>query len=161
VNSLAEQCKRTNEVHTFDKLQASQHQLEGSIANFFLGNWPAAITLAGAAEEILPPNEANADIITIAKGRALTNYNRSERDIVGLLNEQKNWLKHHNTSHSETQDFAQENALCMILRALSRLQAHLAPFEPNEHISENIMAFECWFRTHYQDWLSGASTGLE
>lgn len=157
MKQLAQNCTRTSVARTYTKLDAAQHQLEGAIANFFLGNWPSAITLAGAAEEAIPAHEKYPDLIKVAKSLGPSKYGKTEKEILQLFNEQRNWLKHNGTNHAENMEFFQENALTMIIRALSRLQAHYAPFEPNEYISDGIAVFELWVRNHYADWYSNIS----
>ncbi len=154
MKELAQNCSRAHDAKMYSKLQAAQHQLEGAIASFFLGNWPAAITLAGAAEEAIPPHEKFQDFIQIAKSLGPSKHGKSEKEIIQLFNEQRNWLKHNSNGHPESMEFFQENALTMIMRALTRLQARYAPFEPNEHISESIAVFELWVRDHYTDWIN-------
>jgi hypothetical protein len=147
-------CTRTGETQSYNKLQAAQHQIEGAIANFFLGNWPSTITLAGAAEDILPPNDQFDDLFTIARKFGPEKFGKSEKEIADLLNGKRNWLKHNNVNHDQDLVFAQEDALSMLIRAVTRLQAHLAPFEPGEQISEHIAEFEFWCRKHYADWIN-------
>lgn len=156
MKELARLCKRTEETVVFDKLSAAQHQIEGAIANLFLGNWPAAITLAGAAEEILPSHSTNVDFFTFVKKRAAEDNNRSEKEIADILNEQRNWLKHDqigNPNFKATQTFSQGEAVSVIVRACSRLYAHLHPMATDEVLSENIWIFESWLRLNYADWL--------
>ena len=153
---LARVCKRTDTVQEYDQIQAAQHQLEGAIANLFMGNWPAAITLAGAAEDILPPHDSNIDFFSFIKVRAATDHGRSEKQIADMLNELRNWLKHDQTKRSNykaVQEITQADAIVMILRAHSRFYSHHAPVEKNEILSENLEVFTTWFRANYSDWL--------
>ena len=149
MRDLAASCARTQVVKTHDKLSAAQHQLEAAIADLFVGNWPSAITLAGAAEDILPPHEARPDLFTVAKGLSGKRFNESPKEIVEVLNEKRNWLKHDQSRDlKDTQTFTQEDAVIMILRASTRFDAH-----NNGVQSENLAIFREWFRTHYGDWL--------
>jgi hypothetical protein len=148
-----------------DKIQAAQHQLEGAIANLFLGNWPAAITLAGAAEEILPSHEIHGDLFTVARKNGPKRHDRSEGEIADILNELRNWLKHHQTGEKENfkthQEIRQEDAVIMVLRAYTRFCAYHAPIGQNEILSEHIGVFETWFRKNYADWLLPKNSEME
>ncbi len=130
----------------YDKLQAAQHQLEGAIANLFLGNWPAAITLAGAAEDILPIVEGRSDAFKLLQLSFSLSYNLNESEINAKLNEKRNWLKHKTENLSKTQNFTQADAIVMIIRALSRYSAHEDPPQKGEVINEAMSVFWHWYK---------------
>jgi hypothetical protein len=156
VIELAKNCPRTSASKKISKIQAAQHQLEGAIANLFLGNWSAAITLAGAAEDILPNHQDYGDLFTVAKTNGPARHGRSEKEIAELLNEVRNWLKHHQMGSKEFKadiEVTQIDAVVMVLRAYTRFCAHHAPIEKNEILSEHLGIFENWFRENYADWL--------
>jgi hypothetical protein len=145
---LAQSCDRTNASVELTKTEAAQQQLEGAIANLFLGNWACAITLAGAAEIMLYEVNENVDLFKTAKAIAPEHFNINETQLVNLLNERRDWLKHRQPEKANSMEFRQEDAIVMILRAYTRLYAvtHAA--------SENMDTFETWFREKYPDWLS-------
>jgi len=151
---LASECRRTSDARQYSKLDAAQHQLEAAIAKLFLGNWPAAITLAGAAEDVLPPKSDKADLFSVAKTLGEARHGKTPKEIADLLNETRNWLKHdqQNTT-SPIQDITQEDAVIMVLRAATRFGAHHAPLEPEEALCEALVVFRQWFTTQYRDWL--------
>ncbi len=65
MTTLATICSRSDEIQSYDPLTAAQHQIEGAIHNLFIGNWVSAITLAQAAEGILPPHSLYPDIMKL------------------------------------------------------------------------------------------------
>jgi hypothetical protein len=152
---LASNCKRTNSKRSYDQISASQHQLEGAIANLFLGNWPAAITLAGAAEDILPPHEKYRDMMSVLPEVAI-NHKTKTKDLADIMNEKRNWLKHDKSKDpkaQQQQEFSQEDAVIMIYRALTRFAAHHMPITSNEILSEHIAVFHNWMAMNYNEYL--------
>ena len=157
MKDLAAACKRTSEVKKYNKMSAAQHQLEGAIANLFVGNWPAAITLAGAAEGILPAHDQHEDLFSLATKKGPEVFGYSSREISDKLNELRDWLKHHqksNPAFTVEQEISQDDVVSIVMRAYTRFYAHNLPVEPNEALSEHLLVFENWFRTNYADWLS-------
>ncbi|MGB8313336.1 MAG: hypothetical protein WCE69_02505 [Aestuariivirga sp.] len=148
---LAENCLRTDITRTMNKVEAAQQQMEGAIANLLLGNWACAITLAGAAEDVLPkPTEEN-DLFCTAQKVGSQKHSVTPQKIVSMFNEKRNWLKHDQSDNHHfkaTQDFSQEDAVIMVLRAYTRF---LAIAKSN---SEHVAVFEDWFRKHYSDYLN-------
>ena len=153
MKELAKYCARTEIKLTITKLQAAQNQLEGAIANLFLGNWPAAITLAGAVEDSLPTIDAQSDFYTEAKKSGADVFKKTEKNISDEMNELRNWLKHDKTEI--TKEITQQDVLVMVLRAYSRFRAHHEPIEPDAVLSESFGVFEHWLSKNYPDWISG------
>ena len=156
MRELANTCKRTDVGKEYDKMLAAQHQLEGAITNLFLGNWPAAITLAGAAEGILPVHEKYDDLFSTATKRGPQVFGHSSKEIADKLNELRDWLKHHqsdNPNRSDKQIITQDDAVSVVMRAYTRFCAHNQPVGLNESLSEHLFVFENWFRKNYPDWL--------
>ena len=152
---LASNCPRIDSKRPYDQVSASQHQLEGAIANLFLGNWLAAITLAGAAEDILPPHEKFRDMMSILPDVA-SNHQSNTKVLADIMNEKRNWLKHDKSKDpnaQKLQEFSQEDAVIMILRALTRFAAHHMPIAPNEILSEHIAVFHKWLAENYSEYL--------
>jgi hypothetical protein len=150
VIEFAGNCKRTDVVKQYDKLRAAQHQLEGAIASLFLGNWPAAITLAGAAEEILPLRESKPDFLSTLQASFSSREGLTESEVNSMLNEKRNWLKHKTESLSTSQGFSQADAVFMILRALSRYSAYEEPPKNGEVINQAMSVFYDWFTAQYR-----------
>ena len=154
MKELASKCLRTNLRRNYDQVSASQHQLEGAISNLFLGNWLAAMTLAGAAEDILPQPEQYPDMMS-ALSEVAASQNTTKKILVDVMNEKRNWLKHDKSNDpkaSQLQEFTQEDAVIMILRAFTRFAAHHMPIEPNEILSEQIFEFQKWLNIHYPEY---------
>ena len=164
MNNLAENCELVDKPRSMTKLDAAYHQLEGAIVSLFLGNWAASITLAAAAEGILPPKTGVDDLFQTAKKYGPAMYQKTETEIGDLLNEKKHWLKHHQTSrpdYKSSQDICQVDAVVMVVRALTRLNAHEMPIGANEILSERILEFQKWFKQNFPDWLSSSGSKAE
>ncbi len=145
-------------------MSAAQHQLEGAIANLFSGNWPAAITLAGAAEGVLPQHEKHDDIYSMATKMGPEIFGHSSKEISDKLNELRDWLKHHqkdNPNFRTNQTISQNDVVSIVMRAYTRFRAHNLPIEQNEALSEHLLVFENWFRENYLDWLSDTKERTE
>ena len=121
MKQLANQCARTDELVTFSKFEVAQHQLDAAIYNLFLGNWPASITLAGAAEETLPHLVDKDGLYAFLKKRVALNESLDADGVGKKLNELRNWSKHFNALTNADQQFSQIDAISIILRAHSRL----------------------------------------
>ena len=155
MKQLAAACSKTTAARSYDQLTVAQHQLEGAIANLFLGNWPTAITLAGAAEEILPEHQTYKSLIEVAKADFAKKHNMKSNEIANIMNKQRNWLKHDKSSDPNAEsnmDFSQEDAIIMIVRALTKLKAHHAPFDENEALSGHVLVFEDWCKSNYPEY---------
>ncbi len=147
MKELAQECIRNEKISHLDKKDAAQQQLEGAIFSLFMNNWASAITLAGAAEGIIPKTKG--DFIDIVKNSSSSVFGLSESEIVDFFNSRRNWLKHHQSDHPDfrdTMDFKQEHAVLMIFRAVSKF--YLA----YKTTSLNIQHFNAWFSEHYPDW---------
>jgi hypothetical protein len=147
VKELAHECIRNEKTSNLDKKDAAQQQLEGAIFSLFMDNWASAITLAGAAEGILP--NVKGDFIDIVKNSSSSVFGLSESQTVDFFNERRNWLKHHQIDHKEfrnTMDFKQEHAVLMIFRATSKFVLAYRTLSPN------MQHFHTWFSENYPDW---------
>ena len=161
---LAAICIQSDETKSYDPLTAAQHQLEGAIHNLFIGNWVSAITLAQAAEGILPQHPVYPDIMKL-KPEVAAKLGVSEKAISDTMNKKAKWLRHDMSSDPNAMkkiEISQLDAAIMILRAFTRFAAHHMPIAPNEILSEQIFEFQKWLRTHYPDYsvlsLSGPNT---
>ena len=148
---LAKNCSRTNDAINLSKFDAAQQQLEGAIQNLFLGNWACAVTLACAAEEMLPSLGNDSDLFSIGRRLGVANHSKTESEVSDMFNDLRNWLKHLTPEKPATYEMYQWHAVEAIVRAHSRLSAHQMPFEPNEVLSEHSFIFENWFRQHYSE----------
>ncbi|MEP6828027.1 MAG: hypothetical protein ABJA10_08120, partial [Aestuariivirga sp.] len=154
MKALAANCSKSATIKKYDQLSVAQHQLEGAIANLFLGNWPSAITLAGAAEEVLPEHANFKDLMSIAKDDVAKQHGVTSKQISDIMNKKRNWLKHDKSNDPNSEmivDFSQEDAIIMIIRALTKVMAHHAPFAKDEVLSEHILVFDDWCKRNYPE----------
>jgi hypothetical protein len=161
---LAKLCNRTDESVTLTKLEAAQEQLEGAIHCLFTGNWACAVTLAGAAEGILPETGKCDDLFSVGRRLAVDDHGMNEKDYVAMYNQLLYWLKHNEknkSDHKVNYSIGQQDAVQLVLRAYSRFCAHQSPLQANEAHSEITGLFEQWFRQNYSDWLKPGATDLE
>ena len=145
---LAKNCSRTTESRTLSKVEAAQQQLEGAIANLFLGNWACAITLAGAAEDMLPAVEGKKDLYGVAKLIGSNHFQMTNGEMREFLNEQLVWLKHKTIDKPTTMKFQQDDAIIMIIRALTRLKTTI------EKTSPNMDLFVEWISKEYPNYMT-------
>lgn len=148
MNELAKNCSRTTEAQTLSKVDAAQQQLEGAIANLFLGNWACAITLAGAAEDMLPAVEGKEDLYRVAKSIGSNHFQMNDGEMRILLNDQLVWLKHKTVDKPKLMAFQQDDAIIMIIRAYTRLQTTI------EKTSPNMDLFVEWISKEYPSYMT-------
>ncbi len=154
MTTLANNCGRSDESKTYDPLLAAQHQLEGAIHNLFIGNWVSAITLAQAAEGILPQHSLYPDFMKL-KGDVAAKLGTTEKVISDTMNKKAKWLRHDKSSDPNAAkdiQITQLDATIMILRAFTRFAAHHMPIAPNEILSEQIFEFQKWLKLNYPDY---------
>ena len=150
MDQLAKSCSRTNEKQKLNKISAAQQQLEGSIAEMFLGNWACSITLAGAAEGMLPEPLEKKDVFAVSRDHAVSELKLSQKDAVTQLNDKRDWLKHtQSNAPRPSLEIDQLDALIMIFRAYSRFVI------ATEAKSNMITIFENWAQQHYPEWVQG------
>lgn len=161
---LAKACKRTDVPVTLTKLDAAQQQLEGAIQQLFFGNWACAVTLAGAAEGILPETGKCDDIFSVARHLAVEDHGRKEKEFSTNANKLVHWLKHNQKdkpNFAPTYSIEQEDAVRLILRAYSRFSVHLTPLAPNQAPSKILHIFDQWFQQVFPDWMPPDPTDRE
>jgi hypothetical protein len=134
-------------------------QLEAAIEHLKEGNWPCAVTLAGAAEGCLPDHEGsgframvNVGLSRIGKGDDLGIEAGKlgivdKTDLISALNGERDWLKHFNRDQPETWQIVQDDAVIMIFRAMSKLHAH------REITTPALEWFEQYMRSEYAHFL--------
>ena len=145
---LAKNCFRTTESRTLSKVEAARQQLEGAIANLFLGNWACAITLAGAAEDMLPAVEGKEDLYGVAKSIGSNHFQMTGKETHDFLNDQLIWLKHKTVNKPTTKKFQQDDAIIMIIRGLTRLKSTI------EKTSPNMDLFVEWISKEYPNYMT-------
>ena len=145
MKQLAQSCPRIAVPRRLTKTEAAQQQLEAAIANLFLGNWACAITLAGAAEYMLPDIESKLDLFKFGKTKLAPRFGMTEKEFISFANEQRDWLKHPQVDREEHIFLSQDDAIIMILRAYTRLHAVV------DNKSEHMVIFENWLEQNYAE----------
>jgi hypothetical protein len=117
------------------KIDAAVDQLDWAI-RLFLDHkaYVAAITLAGAAEEVLGKAVGAKAAFEVLKKKFVTELGMPEKEVSqDHLNKARNWLKHWDGRTDEEKISLQldEEALQYIVRALTNLSAHDAS-QPSE-----------------------------
>ncbi len=128
---------------TIDKISAAQEQLDESIGAFFRNKLLAAITLAGATEYMLPIANPEGDLFEIGKKKIPHLLGMTETEVINVMNEQRDWLKHIQMQKPVVMRYSQEDAIIMILRAYFRLRS-LTGVE-----SEAMVNFRSWLAQTY------------
>ncbi len=128
---------------TIDKFSAAQEQLDESIGAFFRAKLLAAITLAGATEYMLPIANSENDLFEIGKKKIPQLLGMTETEVINVMNEQRDWLKHIQMQKPVIMNYSQEDAIIMILQGYLRLRS-LTGVE-----SESMINFRSWIEQTY------------
>ena len=156
MEQLAIKCERTADIQRLSRISAAQQQLEGSIAEMFLGNWACSITLAGAAEGMLPEPTEQKDVYAAYKEHAIDSLKLERREAIRQLNDKRDWLKHNQRDNPRDEmSFDQLDAIVMIFRAYSRFVIS------TKAKSNMIGTFEVWIQKHYPEWLGKTAEGAK
>jgi hypothetical protein len=131
------------------KINAAVDQLDWSI-RLFLDHqaYVPAITLAGAAEEIIGETLSGGSAFSLLKSRLSAEYGLPEKVVSqSYLNKSKNWLKHwQGLKDEETVSLELETeAIQYIVRAVANLIGHDRSLP-----SEGLRFFQ-WLSTHRPD----------
>lgn len=102
------------------KLDAAFRQTEHAIIAFEAGDYDVAITLAGAAEGLLP-ERADQALFSSLRDDPLALEKFGKKDWVSKLNADRDWLKHSNANMPEEIILTVQEASFMIARAISKL----------------------------------------
>ena len=121
------------EALTLTKVEAAVRQTEAAIEAFKRGDFDIAVTLAGAAEDMLPEKNDNAfAVMRDSPGRPEPH---SKKELISELNLRRDWLKHEGPPY--TLVIGREDAASMIVRAISKLDR-----------TEAMTAFLGWVYIH-------------
>jgi hypothetical protein len=126
------------------KADAAKVQLERAIRLYDEGDWICALTLACAAEGVLPPG-TGPDVFS-SIGPQATAKGRDPKMEKHSANVLCNWLKHSGDSqreHAPSIEIEPTNAALMIVRAITRFRAATGGQTPP------MDAFERLFRERY------------
>jgi hypothetical protein len=128
---------------SIDKISAAQEQLDESIGAFFRDKRLAAITLAGATEYMLPIVNPKSDLFEMGKKKISHLLGMSEAEVIDVMNEQRDWLKHVQMQKPVVMHYSQDDVVIIILRAYLRLRSF------TEVESEEMLNFRYWIEQNY------------
>jgi hypothetical protein len=106
---------------TISKSQGASRQVEEAVHALERGDFDIAVTLAGAAEGMMGDRNGMREYM-LTHSRA-ADYFQNERELGDALNEQVNWLKHPTPAASDTLMLTRADAVRMIMRAMTKLDA--------------------------------------
>lgn len=126
---------------TLAKLEAATRQVEAAIDALEAGAFDIAITLAGAAEGMLPPGQLdmrNSFLAKLLDDERMVRFQFQRKDWNAVLNKDRDWLKHTTPSFDDVLTIEMDDAAFMIARALSRVD----PW------TTRMQDFKIWFMKH-------------
>ncbi|WP_431856633.1 hypothetical protein [Azospirillum sp.] len=103
----------------FDKKVAAALHIEAAIYLYFQGNYACVATLCGAAEGALPQPQKDY-VFAEAKRKLFGQLQSPERDIVSVMNRERDWLKHYNADQPQHIVITDPVAKFWIYRAMSK-----------------------------------------
>lgn len=117
------------------KVEAARRQTEAAIDALEKGNFDIAITLAAAAEGMLPDDAGVALWPTMKDNPKAIAIFKSPKRWADILNQDVHWLKHQTKDYPSALEFTAEGASFVVARAISKLD----PW------SERMKDFSVWF----------------
>jgi hypothetical protein len=129
------------------KEDAAKAQLERAIKCYRERDWICALTLAGAAEEILPRGKT-LDLF-VAVVTSLGRHGLEKKLAITVFNSKRNWLKHATESDPGPKKIGPADAAIMIVRAMTRFYAATGKQ------TAAMNSFERLFRKRYRKWMEG------
>lgn len=126
----------------YSQKEAAREQIDMAISAFFNQQYACSITLACAAEEMLPePPEYPylfKNMIEVAKSKDIAASN-----VINAINVIRNWLKHN--KEPDTLTITNFDAFHAVLRGVSKYYAYYS------HQSDKMDEFESWIRSNFPD----------
>lgn len=119
---------------TLTKSVAAMRQTHLAIGALANGDFDAAITLAGAAEELLP-EKPDQKVFGTLRDDPSGQEMFGRKQWIELINVERNWLKHQTTTFGEELTISAADAAFMIVRAMARLPKW----------SDEMHLFKDWF----------------
>jgi hypothetical protein len=113
-------------------------QVEEAIKALERGDFDIAVTLAGAAEEMLERSDHHMWSFMLQSPQAAAFDEKKE--LVPFLNAQRNWLKH--SGGGDTMTLTRAHAAFMITRAMSKLDEALSP---------RMKRFQRWYKDNLDE----------
>ncbi|MES0135605.1 hypothetical protein NKJ88_11715 [Mesorhizobium sp. M0016] len=96
-------------------------QVEAAIEAFELGRFECAVTLAGAAEGMLPENP-NQAIFSGLVDHPKKPTSITRKDFIAVINLERDWLKHLTPDVAAEMEITLFDAAFMVVRAMARLE---------------------------------------
>jgi hypothetical protein len=121
------------------KQQAALSQIHGAIAHLHAQEYECAITLAGAAEDLLIHAEPD-HLWKVLMQRRPADHN--EKEWAAMFNETRNWLKHPTEDLSDERQIDEFETVIMLIRATSKF---IGKYRKG---SSEMEAFIEWCRAH-------------
>jgi hypothetical protein len=106
---------------TITKIEGAIRQIEAAIDALTHGDFDVAITLAGAAEGMLE-RQAEKDMFSFLRDGLPDNWQIAKKDWIGVLNADRDWLKHPTPENAGPLTLGPVFAAFMIERAISKLE---------------------------------------
>jgi hypothetical protein len=121
------------------KKQAAIRQIHAAIFHFRRKQYECAVTLAGAAEDLLGDTEPDHLWKVLMQRKP---QDRSEREWAAMFNETRNWLKHPTDNLGSERYIDEFETVIMLIRAVSKFTARYG------ESSANMEEFVVWCREH-------------
>jgi hypothetical protein len=121
------------------KQLAALRQINAAILHLHAGEYECAITLAGAAEDLLADTEPDHLWKVLMQRRP---QDHSEKEWAAMFNETRNWLKHPTTVLGEERYIDEFETVIMLIRATSKFIARYGKG------SKEMEGFVEWCRKH-------------
>lgn len=122
-----------NEI-TVTKSEAATRQIEAAIDALRRGDFDIAITLAGAAEDMID-RDSNYLFAFLRDSDRVSDV--PTKDWIRVLNAERDWLKH--SSGPDTLTIEKEAAFIMVARAASKLEKWTPPIEAFKTIFKEVL----------------------
>jgi hypothetical protein len=149
------------DVQTIEKFDAAIQQVEAALELFYAKRYAPAITLAGAAEECMPPPSAgsgggeltgDADtqvpepLFELMTRRTMEQFGKTRKEVIARFNAPRDWLKHKTLDKPQTMELTNYDAWTMIVRAVTKIEA----MRPGSE-TPAIAGFIEFSREHYSE----------
>jgi len=118
------------------KKAAAVRQIEAAIRAMQIGDYDVAITLAGAAEGMMPET-APTGFDSMLDRLLKRSPERPKKDWVGILNRDRDWLKHLTPDLPGQLEFDLDAAAYMVFRATTKV--------PASAWTAPLAAFKAWY----------------
>jgi hypothetical protein len=119
------------------KIVAASRQADAAIDALEAGHYDVAITLAGAAEGMLPEGD-NQTLFAVMRDNSKAHEVFDRKDWLSVLNMERDWLKHLTPNWPDTLYLELDDAAFMVARAISKIPVW----------SDRMVAFKEWYMSN-------------